>query len=200
VFKAKRLDQKPMEFTFPAIAQEDRSAKLKDISLMESMDYFSKERAATMAAREFQITDYLYRLERQKIRDEEGESPVISAPFQQVTKVLPEPGGEVGGLGADLKPNKAEPGGVTQTSGQMGFRADKGGRGLSNTQATLNRPGFTRGGEKLAIQNNRTSGTPLRHSSGEPKRGWSDTARAKSLATRRARAEQRKREQGEGGP
>lgn len=194
VFKAKRLaPEKAMEFTFPAIAQEDRSAKLKDIALMESMDYFSKERAATMSAREFQITDYIYRTERQKIRQEEGESPVISAPFQQVTKVMPEQGGEVGGLGADLKPNKAQPGGVTQTSAQMGF--NKGERALPNTAATLNRPGFTRGSEKLAIQNNRTSGTPLRHSAEGPKRGWSPAAREKSLATRRAKAEQRKREQ-----
>lgn len=196
VFRAKGLSDKPMEFTFPAIAQEDRSAKLKDIALMESMDYFSKERAATMAAREFQITDYTYKAEHQKVADERGEEPVISAPFQQVTKIAPIEGGEAQapGLGADLAPNKAEKGAVTQTSGQMGF--NKGERGLPNTQATLNRPGFTRGGEKLAIQNQRTSGTPLRHSAeGPSRRGWSDAARAKSLATRRARAEQRKRGQ-----
>lgn len=196
VFKAKGLTPKVMEFTFPALAQEDRSAKVKDIAFMESMDYISKERGATMAVREFQITDYKFAREQDKIRRERETDPVISLAMQQAPKVALEPGAaQPPGLGPDLAPNKP---GVTQTSGQMGFAADKGGRGLSDTQATLNRTNFTRGGEKTAIKNNRTSGTPLRHSAGDaPKRtGWSPEAREKSLATRRAKAEARKRDQG----
>jgi hypothetical protein len=196
VFKSRRLSVQPMEFTFPAIAQEDRSAKVKDIAFMEAMDYFSKERAATMGAREFQITDYEYRAEQQKIREEREGEPVIATGLQQLPKIAPaEPGGEgTPGLGPDLRPDKGR---VTQLSAQMGFKDDLGGRGLPNTRATLNRPGFTRGGEKVALANNRTSGTPLRHAGGDAPRkpGWTPEARAKSLATRRARAEQRKREQ-----
>lgn len=185
VFKHHKLStNQPMEFTFPAIAQEDRSAKIKDIAFMESMDYFGKERAATMAAREFQISDYNFKAEQQRIRQERATSPVIATGLQQVDKIMPAEGGDAqpGGLGPDLKPAKDR---VTQTSGEMGFKADLGGRGLPNTKATLNRSGFTRGGEKLAIKNNRTSGTPLRHAAGEPGKGWNADARAASLLSRR---------------
>ncbi len=200
VFAAAGLGEKIMEFTFPAIAQEDRSAKLKDISFEESMDHISKRRAATMAAREFQISDYDYTKEQQDIEEERKGDPVITATLQQVQKIAPAlPGGETPGMGADLVPVAARPSkkGVTQTSGQMGFAADGGGRGLADTKATLNRPGFTRGGEKTAILNNRTSGTPLRHSAGEaPKRNvWSAAAREKSAQVRAARAAERKRQQ-----
>ena len=89
----------------------------------------------------------------------------------------------------------------------MGFKDDLGGRGLPNTRATLNRSAFTRGGEKIAIRNNRTSGTPLRHANAAgpempgteietpPKRGWTAAAREKSLATRRAMALKRRQQQ-----
>lgn len=201
VFEAARLSPEVMEFTFPSIAQEDRSAKLKDIAFAESMDYFSKERAATMAGREFQISDYNHETEKQTISKERAESPVMALGLQQMPKVTVDPTAAPGMMGADLSPG----GGVltpntkkvTQTSAQMGFKADGGGRGLANTQATLNRSGFTRGGERTALKNNRSSGTPLRHSvaDGAKTSGWTTAAREKSLAVRRARAEMRKREQ-----
>ncbi len=214
VFEFAKLKPKQMEFTFPAIAQEDRSAKLKDIAFVEAMDYVTKKRAAVMAAREFQITDYDYEAEKQNIKEERGESPVIMQGMQQMPKIAPDPSSQPGALGADLAPSPAlaptgpmgkagggkggePPPPITQTSAQMGFKGNGGGRSIADTKATLNRPGFTRGGEKTAIKNNRSSGTPLRHSAGdEPvKRGWSDSARAKSLAIRQARAALRKREQ-----
>jgi len=210
VFKHAKLPAEPMEFTFPAIAQEDRSAKLKDIAFTEAMDYITKERAAVMAVREFSITDYDYEKEKQRIREERGEEPVIAQGLQQMPKIATDPNAamEQPGLGADmvpgaeatkLAPGREETGSnpVTQLSAQMGFRGNKGGRSLANTSATLNRSGFTRGGEKKAIENNHSSGTPLRHASGDEavRRGWSDSARAKSLAIRQARAEMRKREQ-----
>jgi hypothetical protein len=205
VFAHAGLAPLQMEFTFPAIAQEDRSAKLRDIAFTEAMDYITKERAAVMAAREFQITDYNYAAEKQRIKVERGEEPVMAQGMQQMPKIAVDPNAvpEPPGLGADMAPGAApaegeedEKKGVTQTSGQMGFRGDGGGRALADTKATLNRPGFTRGGEKKAIKNNHSSGTPLRHAAGEEpiRRGWNDTARAKSLAIRRARAELRKRE------
>jgi hypothetical protein len=78
----------------------------------------------------------------------------------------------------------------------MGFSAKAlSGRGTANTQATLNRTAFTRGGEKRAIQNNHTSGTPLRHAAVPDgpgvRRGWTEAARAASLATRRRKKELR---------
>lgn len=192
VFKANSLAEQSMEFTFPSIAQEDRSAKLKDIAFSEAMDYFTKERSAAMVAREFNITDYDYRTEREAIRKERADDPVIATGLQQLPKIGPaEPGGEQPGLGQDLKPPKER---VTQTSGQMGFKDDLSGRGLPNTRATLNRSAFTRGGERIAIKNQRTSGTPLRHADA-PRPGWTPAAREKSLATRRANALKRQQSQ-----
>ena len=127
-----------MEFTFPAIAQEDRSAKLKDIAFTEAMDYITKERAAVMAVREFQITDYDYEEEKQRIREERGEEPVMAQGLQQMPKIATDPNAAVEqpGLGADmvpgaeatkLAPGREEKGSnpVTQTSAQMGFRGNR---------------------------------------------------------------------------
>lgn len=193
VFVAAKLSPSVMEFTFPSIAQEDRHAKLQDIAFSESMDYFSKERAATMVAREFQISDYHYSTEQQTIHQERAGEPVMTAALQQVPKIGTGKDGAQAepGLGSDLKPAPK----VTQTSAQMGFSDRIGGRALADTQATLNRSGFTRGGEKTAIRNNRTSGTPLRHSAEAPRKsGWGQAAREKSLAVRRAKAAQKRRE------
>lgn len=202
VWKAKKLKSpKPeMEFTFPAIASEDRSAKLKDIAFSEAMDYITKERAASMAAREFQITNYDYHEERKLIDAERADgTQVIATGLQQVAKIAPpEAGGEAPGLGADMVPGLgSDTAPLAHTSGQMGFSAKNlSGRGMSNTKATLNRSGFTRGGEKTAITNKRSSGTPLRHSlppeEGAQKRsGWTEKARAASLAARRRKRELR---------
>lgn len=86
VFKAAGLTSpgQAMEFTFPAIAQEDRSSKLKDVAFAEAMDYFTKERSAAMVAREFQITTYDYGKERAAIQKERQEHPVIATGLQQV--------------------------------------------------------------------------------------------------------------------
>ena len=183
------IDGAVMEFTFPSIAQEDRSTKLKDLGFAESMDWFSKERAANMAAREFQVSSYDHKKEQEDIRQANGADPVISGTLQQVSKVAPDqptlPPGTTSS-GSSQQPR------VTQTSAQMGFSAKKGGgRALANTKATLDRTGFTRGGEKASVAGRKSAGAPQR----ESRRGWSPEARAKSLATRRARAEARKREQ-----
>lgn len=47
-----------IEFQFPEIAVEDRSAKLKDIDGAKLSGYISKRRAATMSAKELGIEDY----------------------------------------------------------------------------------------------------------------------------------------------
>ncbi len=49
-----------VEFIFPSIAQEDRSAKLKDLALAEAMQWLPKSVSATMAAKELNITTYSF--------------------------------------------------------------------------------------------------------------------------------------------
>lgn len=62
-----------IEFEFPEIAIEDRSAKLKDIALVKSEGYFSKRRAANMSAKELGATDYDFDDEMDDIADEAAE-------------------------------------------------------------------------------------------------------------------------------
>ena len=181
-----------MEFTFPALAQEDRSAKLKDLAFAEAMDWIKKERAASMGAREFGISTYDYDDEQAAIATERKNklAPVIAQGMQQVPKIAPDLS-TMPGLGDDMAPAAPSDRKVAHTSGEMGFSARRlSGRGQANTQATLNRAGFTRGGEKKAIQNKRSSGTPLRNSAAgvaKPRHVWNDAARVKALRTRRER-------------
>ncbi len=103
-----------MEFIFPALSTEDRSAKLKDIAFAEAMDYMSKERAAEMAAKEFMISTYDYTTEKTKIEAERTGKfeMVIATGLQQQPKIMPaeapapgEPGSGPG-LGQDLVPKE----------------------------------------------------------------------------------------------
>jgi hypothetical protein len=182
------------EVTFPALAQEDRSAKLKDIAMAESMDYFSKARAASMAAKEFSVTGYNFEIERQQILEERATSPMMAKGMEQMPKITQDPmmGGGLTDETPGPKPNPQndDTKGVTQTSGQMGFSAKNlSGRGMANTQATLDRGSFTRGGEKSSIQTSASAGAPLRASAEgapKPRNVWSEKARAAALATRRA--------------
>jgi hypothetical protein len=102
-----------MEFVFPAIAAEDRSSKIKDVGFMESMDYFSKRRAAEMGAREFGVSTYDFDAEQKEIADERKKQPKISLPMQQVPKEGPTsplpPPGMPGGVGGPPLPAPAAP-------------------------------------------------------------------------------------------
>jgi hypothetical protein len=226
VAKSKRLPATDvgMEFTFPSIASEDRSAKVKDIALAEAMDYFSKARAASMVAREFDVTNFDHEQEQAQIRSERADDPVMATGYQQVEKVAPgqmemqqqaadaaveqtRVAGETkaAGLASAGKPGpaaKTKGGGkkpVKYTGAQGGVRSDKGGRGLPATKAALGRSKFSRGGEKTAIKNNRTSKTPILHevdvreantASTEvvfTRSGFSDKARTASIIERKRR-------------
>jgi hypothetical protein len=70
---------------------------------------------------------------------------------------------------------------------------DTGGRDLPKTKATLSRQSFSRDSEKAAVAGSKSSGTPKlseqQHYSS--RRGWTDTARVKSLLTRRKRKAER---------
>lgn len=174
-----------MEFTFPAIAQEDRSAKIKDLIIAQTAQLFSQRRVANMAAREFQITTFDFDAEKEDIRKEQAELEAKLAAQ----------------MGAPGEPRDKK---VTQTSAQMGFPAGgprPGGRGLPNTQATLNRGAFTRGGEKRSIQGRKSAGAPLRAAlppeDGQPKkkRGWTPEARQAAILARRKKTAEKKRRQ-----
>lgn len=66
-----------IEVTMPELMVQDRSAKLKDLALAESQKWLSKERAAEIASKEFQITNYDYDVEKVAI-DTQGDEASVS--------------------------------------------------------------------------------------------------------------------------
>lgn len=89
VFQCFGLKGIEIEVTFPEVASQDRSAKLKDIFLSEDQGVISHKTASTLASKELQITEYDYDQERQDIQDEQGPPPAV-APIdfvQPLTKV-----------------------------------------------------------------------------------------------------------------
>lgn len=72
------------EVTFPEIITADKSQKLKDISLAKAEGYISQERAANMVAKELNITEFDYHVEKAAIeKDAEGGigmAPLTSPP------------------------------------------------------------------------------------------------------------------------
>lgn len=67
------------EVTFPEIVTADRSQKLQDLAFAENMKWLSNERAANMAAKEFNITDYIY--EQEKEKEQEDPAPQVTMPL-----------------------------------------------------------------------------------------------------------------------
>ena len=63
------------EVTFPEIITADKSQKLKDLSLAQTQGWISGERAATIAAKELNITSFEYETEREKISGEKQIEP-----------------------------------------------------------------------------------------------------------------------------
>lgn len=80
------LGNVPVEVTFPEIITQDRSQKLKDLMMAESQQWISPKRAATIAAKELNITDYEWDLEQQDIAEEPA------APAAQPASPLTSPG------------------------------------------------------------------------------------------------------------
>lgn len=76
-----------VEITYPALAEENRSEKLKDIAFMESMSWISHKRAASMGAKEMQVTTFEYDEEQELITKEDAEAAVkFNAAYAQVIK------------------------------------------------------------------------------------------------------------------
>lgn len=184
--------KKVFEVSFPALATEDRSGKLKDLALMEAQGWITKERAATLGAREMDIAGYDYDTESEEIKKELAEDPIVMQGFQSAPKVMPDPMAMVA-AGAEAKaaasgamaPNAKNDDGrkVVSTAGSMGYSAKgKSGRNYANTSTTLARQDFTRGGERASIKGRKSAGAPLRAAAAP---GWTLKAREASLFTRR---------------
>jgi hypothetical protein len=81
------------EFTFPEIITQDSSQKIKDIYLCEEANWISPERAATMASKELNITEFDYDSEKEKIKEQRPDIPgVISGDVPPPPKPLTSPG------------------------------------------------------------------------------------------------------------
>lgn len=76
-----------VEATYPALAEENRSEKLKDFAFGESMSWWSHRRTATAAAKEMQMTSYDYDQEQQQIAQEDATKEILfNTAYQQVLK------------------------------------------------------------------------------------------------------------------
>lgn len=194
-----------IEFSFPSLASEDRSAKIKDLAFMESMDWITKKRAASMAAKETNITTYDYEKEQDEIRKEGETLPLISQTMVQVPK-FSDPNADPNAQGMDaaaqdMAPEDADPfanldpeqmSEIVSMAGEMGYKGDKGsGRSLPSTPASLDRSSFTHGSEKEAIKGSKSTGKKTKESG----RGWTVEARQAAVLSRQRKAEARKREQ-----
>jgi hypothetical protein len=76
-----------VETTFPALAEENRSEKLKDLAFGESMSWWSHRRIASAASKEMQFTSYDYDEEQEDIANEDAQKELlINTAYQQVIK------------------------------------------------------------------------------------------------------------------
>jgi hypothetical protein len=67
--------EKDLEITFPEVITQDRSAKLKDLALAETQRWISPERAAEIASKELNISEYDFEEEQAKIGDQKSLEP-----------------------------------------------------------------------------------------------------------------------------
>jgi hypothetical protein len=79
-----------LEFIFPSIAAEDRSAKLKDLALSEAMQWLSKSTAAKLAAKELGITTYTFEDEWATISEEAQMGMSIAHVYTQDNEHVPQ--------------------------------------------------------------------------------------------------------------
>lgn len=84
------------EITFPEIIAQDRSAKLKDLALCVTEGWISKERAATIAAKELGISEFEYDEEQADIAKDPApaapaESPLTSPGLVSSEEPTPKP-------------------------------------------------------------------------------------------------------------
>jgi len=100
-----------IEVTFPEVMTSDRSKKIDDVIKSEDMSYISKKRAASMVAKELQITTYDYDVEKKDIDaqppDRDDSSIQLFPKTGLVPKGQPGPGGN-GGQPVSSAPGRGE--------------------------------------------------------------------------------------------
>lgn len=88
------------EVTLPELLTQDRSAKIKDLKLAEDCGYITRERAATIVAKELEITEYDYDQEKVKIAAEQA-PPVMPTTIAPLTAPAAAPSGAAPAGGAE---------------------------------------------------------------------------------------------------
>jgi hypothetical protein len=101
------IDDAQIEVTMPELLVQDRSAKLKDLALAEAQGWLSKDHAATIASKEFQISKFDYELEKQEI-DTQGPPPGEMSPLTAPGEPAPE--GQDTGITSQFRKNIADAG------------------------------------------------------------------------------------------
>jgi hypothetical protein len=80
---------------FPEIITQDRSQKLQDLALGEQQGWWSKQRAATVAAKEMGMSDYDFNTEQEKMKSDQPEMPApLSSPGQAPSPPSPPQAGQ----------------------------------------------------------------------------------------------------------
>lgn len=89
-----KITDADVEFTFPSIATEDRSALLNDLSFAEANQWVSKQTSASIAAKNLGISGYDYETEQGLIASEfdHAADPDVDDPDADPNPVTGEPG------------------------------------------------------------------------------------------------------------
>jgi len=125
-----------VEVTFPTLAEENRSEKLKDLAFGESMSWWSHRRVASAAAKEMQMTSYTYDEEQKQIAQEDAMKEfLINTAYQQVTKGVDNSRSALGGMGGGGTSSGASGKGASG----MGFGRLPGAAGSGSSGSTKTR-------------------------------------------------------------
>jgi hypothetical protein len=125
-----------VEATYPALAEENRSEKLKDLAFGESMSWWSHRRVAAAAAKEMQFTSYDYDEEQEEIANEDAQKEfLINTAYQQVTKGVDSMQQKAEGKAGGMAGGGSASGASGKGSSGMGF-----GRALASIRASREAP------------------------------------------------------------
>lgn len=105
-----------VEVTFPEIITQDRTTKLKDLSMAESMGWIAPSRAAEIAAKEFNITNYDWEVEKARIEKERTADDAQNYMPLTMPAAMPLPGQP--GVSQLAKPEQAQGPGVSNVAPQ----------------------------------------------------------------------------------
>lgn len=160
-----------VEATFPALAEENRSEKLKDYAFGESMSWWSHRRTASAAAKEMQMTSYDYDQEQQQIAEEDVTKEfLINTAYQQVTKGVDS--AQAGAAGGGKSSGGTSSGSSGKGASGMGM-----GKALPTSSSSSPKAGESKGNKKT------NSVVKIVKHALEESEGVEDTAPGTSTAT-----------------